>query len=164
VLAIGIVVDDAIIIVENASHHIDQGMRPREATIKAMDEVTGPVLAFTVVQLAVFIPTVFLGGITGQLYQQFALTISATALISAVNALSLKPVQAAAYLRPGQGSRSLRTRVVTLAVSGLLAAALILAGYVFTTRPAPRHLGELGTTLATVFEQHGGQFALTFAA
>jgi hydrophobic/amphiphilic exporter-1 (mainly G- bacteria), HAE1 family len=99
VLAIGIVVDDAIVIVENAAHHIEQGLPPREATIKAMDEVTGPVIAITLVLLAVFLPAAFLPGITGQLYRQFALTIAATALISAVNALTLKPAQSAAWLR-----------------------------------------------------------------
>ena len=83
VLAIGIVVDDAIVIVENASHHIETGMAPREATIQAMSEVTGPIIAITLVLMAVFLPTAFLGGITGQLYRQFALTIAATALISA---------------------------------------------------------------------------------
>ncbi|MBN8899845.1 MAG: multidrug efflux RND transporter permease subunit, partial [Rhodospirillales bacterium] len=103
ILAIGIVVDDAIVIVENASHHIEQGMAPREATIKAMDEVTGPVIAITVVLMAVFVPTAFLGGITGQMYRQFALTIAATALISAVNALTLKPAQCASYLKPHAG-------------------------------------------------------------
>jgi hydrophobe/amphiphile efflux-1 (HAE1) family protein len=103
ILAIGIVVDDAIVIVENASHHIELGMAPREATIKAMNEVTGPVIAITFVLLAVFIPTAFLGGITGQMYRQFALTIAATAVISAVNALTLKPAQCASYLRPHAG-------------------------------------------------------------
>jgi HAE1 family hydrophobic/amphiphilic exporter-1 len=103
ILAIGIVVDDAIVIVENASHHIEGGMAPREATIKAMGEVTGPVIAITFVLLAVFVPTAFLGGITGQMYRQFALTIAATAVISAVNALTLKPAQCATYLRPHTG-------------------------------------------------------------
>jgi len=103
VLAIGIVVDDAIVIVENASHHIEAGLAPREATIKAMEEVTGPVVAITFVLLAVFIPTAFLAGITGQMYRQFALTIAATAVISAINALTLKPAQCAAYLRPHAG-------------------------------------------------------------
>jgi HAE1 family hydrophobic/amphiphilic exporter-1 len=100
VLAIGIVVDDAIVVVENATHHIENGLSPRAATLKAMSEVTGPIIAITLVLMAVFIPTVFLGGITGQLYQQFALTIAATALISAINALTLKPVQSATWLRP----------------------------------------------------------------
>ncbi len=103
VLAIGIVVDDAIVIVENAAHHIEQGMKPREATIQAMNEVTGPVIAITLVLMAVFIPTAFMGGITGQLYRQFALTIAATAFISAINALTLKPAQCASYLRPHAG-------------------------------------------------------------
>ncbi len=101
VLAIGIVVDDAIVIVENAAHHIDHNkLPPREATIRAMGEVLGPIIGITLVLLAVFIPTAFLGGITGQLYRQFALTIAATALISAINAVTLKPAQCAVYLRP----------------------------------------------------------------
>src|SRR5262249_17776399 len=98
----GIVVDDAIVIVENASHHIEKGMRPREATIQAMNEVTGPVISITLVLMAVFIPTAFLPGITGEMYRQFALTIAATALISAINALPLKPAQCALWLRPVQ--------------------------------------------------------------
>jgi len=100
VLAIGIVVDDAIVIVENAAHHIEEGMHPKPATIKAMDEVLGPIIGITLVLMSVFIPSAFLGGITGQLYRQFALTIAATALISAINALTLKPAQCALWLRP----------------------------------------------------------------
>ena len=99
VLAIGIVVDDAIVIVEAASHNIERGMPPREATIRAMDQVLGPIIGITLVLMAVFIPSAFLGGITGQLYRQFALTIAATALISAINAVTLKPAQCAVYLR-----------------------------------------------------------------
>lgn len=111
VLAIGIVVDDAIVIVENAAHHIEQGMAPREATIQAMNEVTGPVIAITLVLMAVFLPTAFMGGITGQLYRQFALTIAATAFISAVNALTLKPAQCAMYLKPHSGKKNFFTRL-----------------------------------------------------
>ncbi len=107
VLAIGIVVDDAIVIVENAAHHIEEGMPPREATIQAMREVTGPVIGITLVLMAVFLPTAFLGGITGQLYRQFALTIAITALISAINALTLKPAQCAMYLRRPSGKQNL---------------------------------------------------------
>lgn len=103
VLAIGIVVDDAIVIVENASHHIERGMTPRDATIQAMNEVTGPVIAITLVLLAVFLPTAFMAGITGQMYRQFALTIAATAVISAINALTLKPAQCASFLKPHKG-------------------------------------------------------------
>jgi hydrophobic/amphiphilic exporter-1 (mainly G- bacteria), HAE1 family len=100
ILAIGIVVDDAIVIVENASHHIEAGLPPKQATIKAMDELLGPIIGITLVLTAVFLPASFLGGITGQLYRQFALTIAATALISAINALTLKPAQCATWLRP----------------------------------------------------------------
>ena len=110
VLAIGIVVDDAIVIVENATRHIESGMSPREATIQAMGEVLGPIIGMTLVLLSVFLPSAFLPGITGQLYRQFALTIAATALLSAINALTLKPAQCAAYLRPPKAHKNLFAR------------------------------------------------------
>jgi len=100
ILAIGIVVDDAIIIVENSAHYIDTGMSPKDATIKAMQELTGPVVGITLALVAVFLPAAFLPGITGQIFRQFALVIAATAVISALNALTLKPVQCATWLRP----------------------------------------------------------------
>jgi hydrophobic/amphiphilic exporter-1 (mainly G- bacteria), HAE1 family len=100
ILAIGIVVDDAIVIVENTSRYIEQGLSPKDAAIKAMEELTGPVLGITLVLTAVFLPASFLPGITGQMFRQFALVIAATALISAVNALTLKPAQCALYLKP----------------------------------------------------------------
>ncbi len=100
ILAIGIVVDDAIVIVENCSHYIEQGLAPKDAAIKAMSELTGPVLGITLVLVSVFLPASFLPGITGQMFRQFALVIAATALISAANALTLKPTQCALYLRP----------------------------------------------------------------
>ena len=107
ILAVGIVVDDAIVIVENAAHHIDHdGLDAKAATIKAMSEVTGPIIGITLVLMAVFLPTAFLGGIIGQLYRQFALTIAATALISAINAVTLKPAQSATYLRPSPARRN----------------------------------------------------------
>jgi HAE1 family hydrophobic/amphiphilic exporter-1 len=100
VLAIGIVVDDAIVIVEGAAHNIGHDkMTPKDATIKAMSDLLGPIIGITLVLLAVFIPTAFLGGVTGQLYRQFALTIAATTIISAINAVTLKPAQCARYLR-----------------------------------------------------------------
>ena len=105
VLAIGIVVDDAIVIVENSSHHIESGMPPREATIRAMKELTGPVMGITLALVSVFLPAAFLPGITGQIFRQFALVIAATAVISAVNALTLKPVQCALWLKAGTGKR-----------------------------------------------------------
>jgi hydrophobic/amphiphilic exporter-1 (mainly G- bacteria), HAE1 family len=100
ILSIGIVVDDAIVIVENTSRYIEQGLTPKEAAIKAMSELTGPVLGITLVLTAVFLPASFLPGITGQMFRQFALVIAATAIISAINALTLKPTQCALYLRP----------------------------------------------------------------
>lgn len=110
VLAIGIVVDDAIVIVENAAHHIEKGETPKQATKLAMREVTGPVIGITAVLMAVFVPTVFLGGITGELYRQFALTIAATAFISAINALTLKPAQCASWLKPPKAKRFFLSR------------------------------------------------------
>ena len=106
VLAIGIVVDDAIVIVEAAAHNVEQGLPARAATIRAMSQVLGPIIGITLVLLAVFVPSAFLGGITGQLYRQFALTIAATALISAVNAVTLKPAQCAVWLRPQKARKN----------------------------------------------------------
>jgi len=107
VLAIGIVVDDAIVIVEGAAHNIDKlNLNPKDATIRAMHELLGPIIGITLVLLAVFLPTAFLGGITGQLYRQFALTIAATAVISAINAVTLKPVQCAQFLRKSPERRN----------------------------------------------------------
>ena len=100
ILAIGIVVDDAIIIVENSAHYIETGLSPKDATIKAMQELTGPVVGITLALVAVFLPAAFLPGITGQIFRQFALVIAATAVISALNALTLKPVQCATWLKP----------------------------------------------------------------
>jgi HAE1 family hydrophobic/amphiphilic exporter-1 len=100
ILAIGIVVDDAIVITENCSHYVEQGLTPKDAAIKAMDELTGPVLGITLVLVSVFLPASALPGITGQMFRQFALVIAATAVISALNALTLKPTQCAQYLRP----------------------------------------------------------------
>src|SRR5580658_10466606 len=100
VLAIGLVVDDAIVVVEAVEHHIERGMSPREATSQAMREVQGPVIAIALVLAAVFIPVAFMSGITGRLYQQFALTIAVSVLISAFNALTLSPALSALLLRP----------------------------------------------------------------
>ncbi len=105
VLAIGIVVDDAIVVVEAVQHNIDNDMTPREATLRAMHDVSGPVVAIACILGAVFIPVAFLGGISGQIYRQFALTIAASVLISAFNALSLSPAMSALLLRPKSKSR-----------------------------------------------------------
>ncbi len=100
VLAIGLVVDDAIVVVEAVERHIEEGMSPRDATLQAMREVSGPVIGIAMVLSAVFVPTAFIPGITGRLYQQFALTIAISVLFSAFNALSLSPALAALILRP----------------------------------------------------------------
>ena len=109
VLAIGIVVDDAIVVVEAVMHHIEHGMQPKEATIKAMEEVSGPVIAIGLVLSAVFVPVGFMGGITGRLYQQFAITIAISVLLSVINALTLSPALAAMLLKPATGKKSLLT-------------------------------------------------------
>ncbi|MGE0093139.1 MAG: efflux RND transporter permease subunit [Alphaproteobacteria bacterium] len=100
VLAIGIVVDDAIVVVEGASQHIERGVPPKQAAINAMAELFGPIIGITLVLMSVFLPAAMLPGIVGQLYRQFALVIAATALISAINAATLKPTQCALWLRP----------------------------------------------------------------
>jgi multidrug efflux pump subunit AcrB len=102
VLAIGIVVDDAIVVVEAVEHHIEHGLTPRMATIKAMDEVSGPVIAVGLVLSAVFIPCAFISGLTGRFFQQFALTIAVSTVISAFNSLTLSPALAAILLKPRQ--------------------------------------------------------------
>ncbi|MCL4207718.1 MAG: multidrug efflux RND transporter permease subunit [Pirellulaceae bacterium] len=106
VLAIGIVVDDAIVVVENTARHLADGLSSTEAATKAMQEITGPVIATTLVLLAVFVPAAFLGGITGQLFRQFALTISGAVVISTINALTLSPALCGLLLRPSPAGGS----------------------------------------------------------
>jgi hydrophobe/amphiphile efflux-1 (HAE1) family protein len=110
VLAIGIVVDDAIVVVEAVQRHIDDGMSPRDATVRAMDEVSAPVVAIAFILAAVFVPVAFIGGISGEIYKQFALTIAVSVLISAFSALSLSPALASLLLRPHGKSKSILSR------------------------------------------------------
>jgi hydrophobic/amphiphilic exporter-1 (mainly G- bacteria), HAE1 family len=105
VLAIGIVVDDAIVVVEGVSQHVERGQSPKQASIDAMRELFGPIIGITLVLMSVFLPPAFMPGITGQMYRQFALVIAATALISAVNAITLKPTQCALWLRSTDPNR-----------------------------------------------------------
>jgi len=105
VLAIGLVVDDAIVVVEAVEHHIEHGMTPHDATVRAMEEVSGPVIAIALILAAVFVPTAFIPGITGQLYRQFAVTIAISVLFSAFNALTLSPALSAMLLRPKKEAR-----------------------------------------------------------
>ncbi len=114
VLSIGIVVDDAIVVVENVERHIALGETPKQAARKAMDEVTGPIIAITSVLSAVFIPSAFLSGLQGEFYRQFALTIAISTILSAINSLTLSPALAGVLLKPHHGDvkRDLLTRVI----------------------------------------------------
>jgi multidrug efflux pump len=160
VLAIGIVVDDAIVVLENIERWLEKGLPVREATIKAMQEITGPIVAITLVLSSVLLPSAFLGGITGQFFRQFALTISVTMLISAVNAMTLTPARAAwifAHRNPGahggQGKEALPWW--GFALFGGLATAWLLApvlgpklGLPADGEPGASH-GGLAATLRT---------------
>jgi HAE1 family hydrophobic/amphiphilic exporter-1 len=110
VLAVGLVVDDAIVVVEAVERHIEEGLAPKEAALRAMEEISGPVVGIALVLSAVFIPTAFIPGITGRLYQQFAVTIAVSVILSAFNALTLSPALAALLLRPRQKSKGLLRR------------------------------------------------------
>jgi len=110
VLAIGLVVDDAIVVVEGVERHIEEGMTPKDAALKAMEELSGPVVGIALVLSAVFVPTAFIPGITGKLYQQFAVTIAISVLLSAFNALTLSPALAALLLKPRTQSHGLLRR------------------------------------------------------
>ena len=112
VLAIGIVVDDAIVVVENVERNIAEGLSPIDATVKAMKEVTGPIIATTLVLAAVFIPTAFMSGLTGQFYRQFALTITISTFISAINSLTLSPALSALLLQPHGAKKDFLTRLM----------------------------------------------------
>jgi len=144
VLAIGIVVDDAIVVIEAVAHHMEHGMTPREATNQAMREVAGPVMAIALILTAVFVPVVFMGGITGSFYTQFAVTISVSVLFSALSALTLCPALCAMFLKPHAPSTGLLARFfgkfnagfdwVTgkyLGVSGFIARKLVRSVVIF---------------------------------
>src|SRR5581483_8483283 len=152
VLAIGIVVDDAIVIVEGVAHHIERGLSPHDASIKAMDELFGPIIGITLVLMSVFIPAAFMPGLTGKMYAQFALVIAATALLSAINAATLKPTQAALWMRVPvplerrnifyrffnraydgleRGYMALVTRLASASVVAVIIALLIVAGALY---------------------------------
>jgi len=146
VLVIGIVVDDAIVVVENCTRLIDEGKSPREAAMLTMTEVSGPVIATTLVLLAVFVPTLMLGGIVGTLFQQFAVTISIATVFSSLNALTLSPALCGILLRPSKGgttigffrafnrgvdgSRTLFTRIVRVTIRRVALGALAFAGLI----------------------------------
>src|SRR5688572_14223007 len=157
VLAIGIVVDDAIVVVENVERLMhDEGLAPREATIKAMEQVTGPVIAIVLVLSAVFVPVAFLSGLTGQLYKQFAVTIAVSVFISGVVALTLSPALCRILLKPGHGGKKFvlfrwfdrgfgaitnaYTRGVAVAVRASLVTMLVFGLLCFATWRLSRHV------------------------
>lgn len=112
VLAIGIVVDDAIVVVENVERHIEDGLRPLDAAHRAMREVSGPIIAITLVLCAVFVPMAFMSGVTGQFYKQFAVTIAISVAISGINSLTLSPALAARLLRPHDAPKDAPSRLI----------------------------------------------------
>jgi multidrug efflux pump len=150
VLAIGIVVDDAIVVVENVERHIEEGLTPLEASHRAMEEVSGPIIAIALVLCAVFVPVAFIGGLTGQFYRQFALTIAFSTLISAFNSLTLSPALAAVLLRPRGLPADGPTRLLDR-----------LFGWLF--RPFNRVFGRASTGYATVVRRVTRRSAVAFA-
>ena len=119
VLAIGIVVDDAIVVLENIERMIAKGFDARTATIKAMEEITGPIIAITLVLCSVFVPCCFIGGITGQFFRQFAVTIAVSTIISAVNALTMTPSRAVLIFKTERGRTWARAQAGGAAVVDL---------------------------------------------
>src|SRR5262249_55052289 len=116
VLAIGIVVDDAIVVVENVERNIENGLKPREATYRAMQEVSGPIIAIALVLVAVFVPLAFVSGLTGQFYRQFALTIAISTVISAINSLTLSPALAAMLLKSHDAPKDRLSRLMDVSL------------------------------------------------
>ncbi len=153
VLAIGLVVDDAIVVVEAVEHHIEKGLSPKEATIKAMSEISGPVIAIALILSSVFIPVAFIPGIVGRMYQQFAMTIALSVIISAFNALTLSPALCAMMLKPRkEANKGLLTKFFAKFNEYFDSTR---AGYVnvssFLMKKARRSLGVLALTVVLVY-------------
>lgn len=173
VLAIGLVVDDAIVVVEAVEHHIEHGLSPKDATVKAMSEVSGPVIAIALVLSGVFVPVAFLGGITGSMYQQFALTIALSMIFSAINALTLSPALCARLLKPRSKNKGLldklfggfnrgfdkATNGYVRVTSGLVRKAVLGIGLFLACSVAA---GGLGSAISTAFvpEEDQGYFMI----
>jgi hydrophobe/amphiphile efflux-1 (HAE1) family protein len=160
VLAIGIVVDDAIVVVENVDRWLDEGLPPREAAHKAMTEVTGPVIAVALVLFAVFVPCAFLGGISGQFFRQFAVTIAVSTVISAFNSLTLSPALAAILLRPRGARRDPLTWLLDLTLGWFFR--LFNAVYGAATALYVRVVGGLLRVSLVALLVYGGLLALTY--
>ncbi|MFO0918540.1 MAG: multidrug efflux RND transporter permease subunit [Planctomycetaceae bacterium] len=160
VLAIGIVVDDAIVVVEAVEHHIEQGLAPRAAAIRAMEEVASPVIAVGLVLSAVFIPCAFISGIVGQFFRQFALTIAISTILSMFNSLTLSPALAALLLRPRHGHRDIVTRLVDVVLGWFFR--LFNWGFQGGSRLYVGLVGRLLRVPALVLIVYGGLLALTY--
>ena len=167
VLAIGIVVDDAIVVVENVERNIEEGLSPLEATQKAMKEVTGPIIATTLVLAAVFIPTAFMSGLTGQFYKQFALTITISTFISAINSLTLSPALSALLLKSHHDKQDFLTRGMDKMLGGWLFApfnrffAKLSDGYGWVVKKVIRFGVVVGVLYVGLVGVTGLQFAST---
>ncbi|WP_445773765.1 efflux RND transporter permease subunit [Shewanella sp.] len=167
VLAIGIVVDDAIVVVENVERNIEEGLSPLEATQKAMKEVTGPIIATTLVLAAVFIPTAFMSGLTGQFYKQFALTITISTFISAINSLTLSPALSALLLKSHHDKQDFLTRGMDKMLGGWLFApfnrffAKLSDGYGWIVKKVIRFGVVVGVLYVGLVGVTGLQFAST---
>jgi hydrophobe/amphiphile efflux-1 (HAE1) family protein len=160
VLAIGIVVDDAIVVVENVERWLEQGVAPREAARKAMDEVTGPVIAVALVLCAVFVPCAFLGGVTGQFFRQFAVTIAVSTVISAFNSLTLSPALAAILLKPHGARRDPLTWLLDTVLGWFFR--LFNWGFGASTALYVRLVGGLLRASLIALLIYGGLLALTY--
>jgi multidrug efflux pump len=160
VLAIGIVVDDAIVVVEAVEHHIEHGLSPRRAAHKAMDQVSGPVIAVALVLSAVFVPCAFISGITGMFFRQFALTIAVSTVISAFNSLTLSPALAAILLQPRGAKKDLPGRVLDLLLGWFFR--LFNATFRFSAGTYTRVVGLALRGSAIVLLLYGGLLALTW--
>jgi multidrug efflux pump len=160
VLAIGIVVDDAIVVVEAVEHHIEEGIAPRAATLQAMSEVAGPVIATGLVLTAVFVPCAFITGITGQFFRQFALTIAVSTLISAFNSLTLSPALSAILLKPRGARKDLLGRALDFLLGWFFR--LFNRGFTSATRMYTRLVGLALRGSAVVLLVYGGLLVLTW--
>ena len=160
VLAIGIVVDDAIVVVEAVEHHIERGLTPRDAAIKAMDEVSAPIIAVGLVLCAVFIPCAFISGIVGQFFRQFAMTIAISTIISTLNSLTLSPALAALLLRPKSAKRDPLTWLFDLTLGWLFNAFDL--GFRYSTGVYTKIVGGMLRVPIVVLAVYGGLVFLTF--
>lgn len=160
VLAIGIVVDDAIVVVEAVEHHIEQGLSPKDAARQAMHEVAGPVIAVGLVLSAVFIPCAFISGIVGQFFRQFALTIAISTIISTLNSLTLSPALAALLLRPHSAKRDPLTWLIDMVLGWFFY--LFNSGFKYSTKVYTRLIGRFLRIPALVLIVYGGLLMLTY--